>query len=101
MGGKGRTNMIICCFAIKKFGLQFSEINELLKTTREYILSREQIDFIKKYLYIIIVSGEIQLIFVISLVVSTMRDFFYNIIREPIKKLLVNVEPDCVLIFNL
>lgn len=49
MGGKGRTNMIISCFAIKKFGLQFSEINELLKTTREYVLSKEQIDFIKKY----------------------------------------------------
>ncbi len=49
MGGKGRTNMIICCFAIKKLGLRYSEICDHLRTTREFILSREQIDLIKRY----------------------------------------------------
>ena len=48
MGGKGRTNMIISCFAIKKLGLTLSEISNHLKETREYILSREQVNLIKK-----------------------------------------------------
>lgn len=49
MGGKGRTNMIICCFAIKKLGLKYNEICDHLRTSREFILSREQIDLIKRY----------------------------------------------------
>lgn len=49
MGGKGRTNMIICCFAIKKLGLRYSEVCDHLRTTREFILSREQMDLIKRY----------------------------------------------------
>lgn len=49
MGGKGRTNMIIACFAIKKLGLTSIDVIEHLKNTREFIMSREQTDLIKRY----------------------------------------------------
>ena len=49
MGGKGRTNMIIACFTMKKIGVNLSEILVHLKNTREYIVSREQLDLIKRY----------------------------------------------------
>lgn len=49
MGGKGRTNMIIACFAIKKLGVSANDSLNELKRTREFVMSREQTYLVTKY----------------------------------------------------
>ena len=49
MGGKGRTNMIIGCFAMEKFGYKLRDIMDHLEATRDVLVSKEQMDLMKKY----------------------------------------------------
>ncbi len=49
MGGKGRTNMVVACFAIRELGIGLDKVIEHLEATREIIFSKEQMNFMRKY----------------------------------------------------
>ncbi len=49
MGGEGRTNMIVACFAMEKFGYKLSDIMGHLKGTRDVLVSKEQMELMGKY----------------------------------------------------
>ena len=49
MGGKGRTNMVIACYLMKKCGQQLDKILLNLKNTRDVIFSKEQDIFMHQF----------------------------------------------------
>ncbi len=49
MGGKGRTNMVVACFAIRELSMELNKVIEHLEATREVIFSKEQIGFMREY----------------------------------------------------
>ncbi len=49
MGGKGRTNMVVACFAIRELNMELDKVIDHMEQTREVIFSKEQMEFMRSY----------------------------------------------------